>query len=115
MFHTSLILVLRPKHHFQVPFSPTPIVGSLFVLLPLTLCYSALSAGITSSFFCASGGAWSNTNKLHPTIGFFFFAFYFFYFLFFVFVCHFCFEVKFDFNVVCEFYYVVVLFVYVQD
>jgi hypothetical protein len=42
------------------------------LLLILVPCYFALSVGTPSSFFCAGGGAWNITNKLHPTTDFFF-------------------------------------------
>ncbi|CAM6042441.1 unnamed protein product, partial [Sphagnum compactum] len=40
-------------------------VALLFPFLP---CCFTLSIGTPSSLSCASGGAWNNTNKLHPTI-----------------------------------------------
>jgi len=45
---------------FKYLLAPPYIVASL-------PCHFALSIVTPSSFSCASGGAWSNTNKLHPT------------------------------------------------
>jgi len=66
------------------------------------LCCFTLLVGIPSSLSCVGGGAWNNTNKVHPITSFFFFlifqVFLFFSFLYmlfvFVFVCHFCFELN---------------------
>jgi hypothetical protein len=82
------------KYHLNPP-PPPPIVVSL-------LCCFTLLVGIPSSLSCVGGGAWNNTNKVHPITSFFFFlifqVFLFFSFLYmlfvFVFVCHFCFELN---------------------
>jgi hypothetical protein len=52
---------------FQVPPRPPfPLLFCCIIILLLRL------ATIPSSLSCASGGAWSNTNKLHPIEVFFF-------------------------------------------
>jgi hypothetical protein len=70
--------LLPPCHHtLLLPFSsaswpPLPIVISLRCCFTVTPCYYALLVGTPSSHSCASGGAWNNTNKLHPIEVFFF-------------------------------------------
>lgn len=82
-------------HHFQVPPSPPHyyFVALLVVLVPY---YFALSIGTPSSLSYASGGAWSNTNKLHPITKVFFslISWVFFFLLCILFVYHFFFELN---------------------
>jgi hypothetical protein len=70
------------------PLPLPPIVVSLPCYSIVAPCYNPLLVGIPSSLSCASGRAWSNTNKLHPVkvfffqiLDFFFFALYFVYFV----------------------------------
>ncbi len=89
-----------PYHHtllftFFRYLLPLPHCCFTTLLLVITPCCYALSIGIPSSFSCAGGGTWNNTNKCHPTIEVFIFldflSLFFLYFVFclFVFVCHF--------------------------
>jgi hypothetical protein len=74
---------------FLVPHAPPPCCFATLLIIVMPCCF-VLSVGIPSSFSYASGGAWSNTNKLHPTIEIFFFLdffeFFFFWFVFCLFV-----------------------------
>ncbi len=62
--HRTLLLTI---FKYLLPPLPPPL---LFRCLIIRFCALLLTwlVGIPSSFFCANGGAWSNTNKLHPTI-----------------------------------------------
>ncbi len=106
----------------RLPFTgtswPPPYSCFITLLLIIAPCCSALLIGIPSSLSCVGRRAWNNTNKLHPTTKVFFFLnFLSFFFLCFVF-CLFCFCLSFCFklntfclSVVCEFSYVVDMFV----
>jgi hypothetical protein len=57
----SLAIALLTPYYFH---------ALLFVVLLhliIAPCYCTLLIGTPYSFSCACGGAWSNTNKLHPT------------------------------------------------
>jgi hypothetical protein len=80
---------------------PPPHCCFIALLLALTPYCSTLSIVAPSSFFCAGGRAWSNTNKIHPTIEVFFsldflslLSLLCILFICFVFVYHFCFELN---------------------
>jgi hypothetical protein len=66
-YHWALLLLFS-----SIFLHPLPIVASLPYYFDITPCCSTLLFGIPSSLLCASGGAWNNTNKLHPIEVFFF-------------------------------------------
>jgi hypothetical protein len=68
--HRALVLAF-----FKYLLTPAPNCCSIALLLAIVFCYFTLLVGIPSSLYCATGGTWNNTNKLHPTTKFFLYLF----------------------------------------